>query len=159
MHGIQTAEGVSRWITWKPDSSTAPEKLKAADIQDCKLCKYRPDFLKYGFACTTKTNINYPQCSEVLAWERETSKALVSLLRFCFQQHGQRCIHLNGGGREGHIWWGWRVANINKCYLGCRDSKKFRTTGISSWDPAFHFCPAVLPTILKGACICSVPHL
>ncbi len=43
----------------------------AAD-KGLRLRKYQPDFLKYGFSCTTKNNIDYPQCvicSEVLAHE------------------------------------------------------------------------------------------
>jgi len=41
----------------------------AAD-KGSRLRKYQPDFLKYGFSCTTKNSVDYPQCvicSEVLA--------------------------------------------------------------------------------------------
>lgn len=52
-----------------------PETRKApghGNIRACKLRKYQPDFLKYGFTSMTKNNTEYPQCvicTEVLAHE------------------------------------------------------------------------------------------
>ena len=82
---------MKRWLKRKsvPDSQQQqgsqdqppeppPEKRRAlagptpAADKGSRLRKYQPDFLKYGFSCTTKNSIDYPQCvicSEVLAHE------------------------------------------------------------------------------------------